>query len=198
MFVLKPNKILYFFIVSLFFTTSVFSQSVSFGPRDNVQKSILAKTNAFAMEYCKGRVMDFSRFKIIDGSFRTVTLKQTIADSVDKLENISRELSATIRQQEQLISKIDHNIENYPLKGDVFRAEQVQLSKQNKQLADSVESILLIKQKLLAIRNQEEVDYYCIDYIGDSKNQYDESMFWYITLHFKPGEKIIVADFFPK
>ena len=189
---------LYNFFFFFFFTTSLLSQSVSFGPRDNVQKSILAKTNAFAMEYCKGKVMDFSKFKIIDGSFRVVTLKQTISDSVDKLENISRELSATIRQQEQLITKIDHNIENYPLKGDVFRAEQAQLFQQNKQFADSVESILHIKQKLLTIRNQEEVDYYCIDYIGDSKNEYDESMFWYITLHYRPGEKIKVADFFPK
>ncbi len=150
------------------------------------------------MEYCKGKVMDFSRFKIIDGSFRIVTIKQTISDSVDKLENISRELSATIRQQEQLISKIDHNIENYPLKGDVFRAEQKQLLKQNKEYADSVESILNIKKNILTIRNQEEVDYYCIDYIGDSKNKFDESMFWYITLHYKPNGQIIVADFFPK
>jgi hypothetical protein len=188
----------YIFLFFFFFIAGVNSQSVSFGPRENLQKSILAKTNAYAMEYCKGKVMDFSRFKIIDGSFRIVTLKQTISDSVDKLENISRELSATIRQQEQLISKIDHNIENYPLKGNVFRAEQSHLFQQNKQFADSVESILQIKQKLLTIRNQEEVDYYCIDYIGDSKNEYDESMFWYITLHFKPNGKIIVADFFPK
>jgi hypothetical protein len=189
---------LYSFFFILFFTFYSFGQSVSFGPRDNLQKSILAKTNAYAMEYCKGKVMDFSRFKIIDGSFRIVTIKQTISDSVDKLENISRELSATIRQQEQLISKIDHNIENYPLKGDVFRAEQKQLLKQNKEYADSVESILNIKKNILTIRNQEEVDYYCIDYIGDSKNKFDESMFWYITLHYKPNGQIIVADFFPK
>lgn len=188
------------FVLVLFIVLSIQShgQSVSFGPRENVQKSILAKTNAFAMEYCMGKVMDFSRFKIIDGNFRIVTLKQTISDSVDKLENISRELSASIRQQEQLISKIDHNIENFPLKGDVFRAEQKQLRSQNKQFADSVDTILLIKQKLLTTRNQEEVDYYCVDYIGDSKNEYDESMFWYITLHVKPGGKIVVADFFPR
>ena len=198
MFVLNPNKILFFIIVFLLITTSVFSQSVSFGPRENVQKSILAKTNAFAMEYCKGKVMDFSRFKIIDGSFRVVTLKQTISDSIEKLDDVSRELSATIFQQEQLIIKIDNNIKNYPLKGDVFREEKAQIIKQNKQYSDSIKSILQIKQKLNLITNQEEVDYYCVEYIGDSKNEYEESMFWYITLHFKPNGEIIVADFSPK
>ena len=72
-----------FFIFVTFFS---YSQSFRFVKKEDVRKKILGKTVSTALNFCHKKLNKFSDFIIVDTTFETILIRQTVTDSIQKID----------------------------------------------------------------------------------------------------------------
>ncbi len=188
------------FILILFcFFLSVlsYSQSYKFAKHEDVRKKILGRTSTVALNFCHKKLDDFTQFIIVDTTFETVLVRQTVSDSVQKIDFAKEQVKNKIESNLRLIERIKLNLFWYPLKKEVYEKEINVLDEEVLKLTGEIERLTSIKLNLLETPNMDEIDYYKVTYIGDSKNQKGESMFWYSTVFYEPNGQVKIANFEP-
>jgi hypothetical protein len=185
------------FIFSFTLFSISFSQSYKRTNPEDIRKKVLSKTSSVAMSQSLKKMKGFSHFKIVDTTFEIILVKNTVADSIQRMEYKKEILETQLEQNLSLIEKIKLNLVLYPLKKEVFEAEIIDVDKEVLRLYHELELINYNKIKVLETKNMNEVDYYKVTYIGDSKNRDGDPMFWYTTLLYKPNGEIILANFEP-
>jgi hypothetical protein len=189
--------LVYFLFLFLSTSTITFSQSYRFIQREDIRKKVLGRTSTAAMNLCHKKMDDFTSFSIVDTTFEVILVKQTIADSINKLELKKEVLKEKIEDNLRLIERIKRNIFLYPLKKEVYEHEIEELDEQVLRMTKEIEDFAYIKLTLLETKNMQDIDYYKVTFIGDSKNQKGESMFWYTTIFYRPDGQVIIANFNP-
>lgn len=183
-----------FFIFVTFFS---YSQSFRFVKKEDVRKKILGKTVSTALNFCHKKLNKFSDFIIVDTTFETVLIKQTVADSIQKIDFIKEQVRNKIESNIRLIERMRLNMAWYPLKKEIYEKEISLLDEDVLRLTSEIERLTTIRLGLLETPNMEEIDYYKVTFIGDSKNPSGESMFWYTTILYEPNGQIKIANFEP-
>lgn len=174
-----------------------FSQSYRFANKNNIRNKILQRTASVAVNYCFKNLEDFNQFIIVDTTFEIVLVKQTVADSIQKIDYAKEIIKSKIESNIRLIDRIKLNLFWYPLKKQVYEKEIEELDEEVLKLVYEIEKLSTIKLQLLETPNMEEVDYYKVTYIGDSKNKKDETMFWYTTIYYEPDGQVKIVNFEP-
>ena len=174
-----------------------FSQSYRFANKNNIRNKILQRTASVAVNYCFKHLEDFNQFIIVDTTFEIVLVKQTVADSIQKIDYAKEIIKSKIESNIRLIDRIKLNLFWYPLKKQVYEKEIEELDEEVLKLVYEIEKLSTIKLQLLETPNMEEVDYYKVTYIGDSKNKKDETMFWYTTIYYEPDGQVKIVNFEP-
>jgi hypothetical protein len=181
----------------LFITLFSYSQSFRFVKKEDVRKKILGKTVSTALNFCHKKLNKFSDFIIVDTTFETVLIKQTVADSIQKIDFTKEQVRNKIESNIRLIERMRLNMAWYPLKKEIYEKEISLLDEDVLRLTSEIERLTTIRLGLLETPNMEEIDYYKVTFIGDSKNPRGESMFWYTTILYEPNGQIKIANFEP-
>jgi hypothetical protein len=185
------------FIIVLLSSYFTYSQSYRFAQKEDIRKKILAKTAQTAMTQSVKKLKGFSYFKLIDTTFEVVLVKNTVADSVVQIDFHKERVEKDLENQLRLIERLKMNLALYPLKKEVFDAEIIDVDKEVLRLYHQLEILNYNRIKVLETKNMNEVDYYKVTFIGDSKNKAGEGMFWYTTLYYYPNGEIVLANFKP-
>lgn len=188
-----------FFIVFFIFFISLvsFSQSYRFVQKEDIRKKVLSRTSNAAMNLSFKRLDDFTSFSIVDTTFETILVKNTVTDSIIKIEFRKEVLKEKLEEKLRLIERIKRNMFLYPLKREVYEHEIGEIDEEVLRMTLEIENLTYNRLKLLERTDMQEIDYYKVTFIGDSKNRKGESMFWYTTLYYRPNGQIIVASFEP-
>jgi hypothetical protein len=181
----------------LFLSVLSYSQSYRFTKKEDVRKKILGRTSTVALNFCHKKLEDFTQFIIVDTTFETILVKQTVADSIQKIDFTKDQVKLKIESNTRLIERIKLNLFWYPLKKEVYEKEISVLDEEVLKLTHEIEKLTSIKLSLLQTPNMDEIDYYKVTYIGDSKNQKGEGMFWYTTILYEPDGQVKIANFEP-
>lgn len=174
-----------------------FSQSYRFVNKNDIRNKILQKTSSVAVNYCFKHLEDFNKFIIVDTTFEIILVKQTVADSVQKIDFLKESIKSKIESNIRLIDRIKLNLFWYPLKKQVYEREIESLDEEVLKLVHEIERLSTIKLQLLETPNMEEIDYYKVTYIGDSRNKKGETMFWYTTIYYEPNGQVKIVNFEP-
>lgn len=183
-----------FFIFVTFFS---YSQSFRFVKKEDVRKKILGKTVSTALNFCHKKLNKFSDFIIVDTTFETILIRQTVTDSIQKIDFTKELVRNKIESNIRLIERMRLNMAWYPLKKEIYEKEISLLDEDVLRLTSEIERLTTIRLGLLETPNMEEIDYYKVTFIGDSKNPSGESMFWYTTILYEPNGQIKIANFEP-
>jgi hypothetical protein len=183
-----------FFIFVTFFS---YSQSFRFVKKEDVRKKILGKTVSTALNFCHKKLNKFSDFIIVDTTFETILIRQTVTDSIQKIDFTKEQVRNKIESNIRLIERMRLNMAWYPLKKEIYEKEISLLDEDVLRLTSEIERLTTIRLGLLETPNMEEIDYYKVTFIGDSKNPSGESMFWYTTILYEPNGQIKIANFEP-
>ncbi len=186
-----------FLFFLLVFTNLSFSQTNRFVIDENIYDKILQRTTSVAINYCSRHLEEFNQFIIIDTTFEVVLVKQTVSDSIKKIDFIKDIIKNKIESNLRLIDRIKLNLFWYPLKKQVYEKEIDEIDEDVLKLLYEVERLTIIKLQLEETPNMEDVDYYKVAYIGDSKNKKGESMFWYTTIYYEPDGQVKIVNFEP-
>ena len=181
----------------LFYSLFSFTQSHRIIKKEDNRKKILGRTSTVALNFCHKKLDDFTHFIIVDTTFETILVKQTVTDSVQKIDFAKEQVKLKIESNLRLIERIKLNLFWYPLKKEVYEKEISVLDEEVLKLTHEIEKLTSIKISLLQTPNMEEIDYYKVTYIGDSKNQKGEGMFWYTTILYEPDGQVKIANFEP-
>lgn len=198
---LKNNLNIHSLILSGFligFQVKGYSQSVSHAPKERFIGEMLDKTKEFTFDMCQKKMTRFNYFKVEDIEYKPVTLKESIEDSIQKLNVQSVFLTENLNSNKSIIGKITKNMALFPLKKRVFIEEIVRMEDENRVIVDSLATLHLIKQKLANTPNQDQVAYYQINMVGDSRNEFGEAMFWQMNMKYMLDGTIHVTEFNPK
>jgi hypothetical protein len=182
----------------LFISVLSYSQSYRFTKKEDVRKKILGKTSTVALNFCQKKLKSFKQIVIVDTTFEEILVRQTIADSVQKIDFIKEEISKKIESNLRLIERIKLNSSWYPLKKEIYDKEIESLDEDVLKLVQEITRLTTIRIQLLETKNMDEIDYYKVTYIGDSKNQSGEPMFWYTTVFYEPDGQIKIVNFDPE
>ena len=193
-------KSYFFLLFSIFAVSSIFGQSVTHIPRENIKVKILAKTDVLAKDLMLNGDFGIIKVNFEDVNFSTVLKRHTLLDSLETLNQESRRITNIIQSNSSLVEKLGVNINTYPFKKEVFQQEIERLNKETKLYNDTITFYHQIKQLLIQtpVSKQDEIDYYLIKYIGDSRNKFDERMFWYATYKYYTNGQAILVDCFPR
>jgi hypothetical protein len=183
-----------FFILVTFFS---YSQSFRFVKKEDVRKKILGKTVSTALNFCHKKLNKFSDFIIVDTTFETILIRQTVTDSIQKIDFTKEQVRNKIESNIRLIERMRLNMAWYPLKKEIYEKEISLLDEDVLRLTSEIEKLTTIRLGLLETPNMEEIDYYKVTFIGDSKNSRGENMFWYTTILYEPNGQIKIANFEP-
>lgn len=181
----------------VFITINSYSQSFRFVKKEDVRKKILGKTVTTAHNFCNKKLVNFSNFIIVDTLFETILVKQTVYDSIQKIDFTKEQVRNKIESNIRLIERMRLNMAWYPLKKEVYEKEISILDEDVLRLTSEIERLTTIRLALQETPNMEEIDYYKVTFIGDSKNPKGEGMFWYTTILYEPNGQIKIANFEP-
>jgi len=185
------------FIFCAFLSVLTFSQSYRFIKHEDLKKKILSRTSTAASNFCNKKLVDFTQFIIVDTTFEVILVRSTIEDSIRKINFRKDLVRSKIESNLRLIERIRLNLFWYPLKKEVFEKEIAILDEEVLKLTHEIQELTAIKIKLEATENMDEIDYYKVTFIGDSKNQKGEGMFWYSTVYYEPDGQIKIVNFEP-
>jgi len=174
------------------------AQSVSHAPKERFIGEMLDKSKEFTFELCRKKMTRFDYFKLEDIEYKPVTVKESIEDSIQKLNVKSFFLTQNLNSNKSIIGKITKNIALYPLKKTILIKEIVQMEDANREIVDSLATLHIIRQKLATTPNQDQVAYYQINMVGDSRNEFGEAMFWQMNMKYMLDGTILVSEFNPK
>ncbi len=186
-----------FFVFLVFNCFVLFSQSYRFANKTDIIGKIIARTSTLALNHCHKNIKEFDQFLIVDTTFETILVKQTVSDSIQKIDFIKEQIKNKIELNLKLINRIKTNLFWYPLKKQVYEKEIEELDEELLKLLHDVEKLSSIRIQLLETPNMEEIDYYKVTYIGDSKNKQGERMFWFTTIYYEPNGQMKIVNFEP-
>lgn len=176
----------------------IYSQKEHFVDKDLMIQKILMRSSTLAINHCNKILKDFDHFIIVDTTFEEILIRQTVNDSVQKIDFRKQVIKNKIELNLRLIDRIKSNQFWYPLKRQVYEKEIEGLDEEVLKLLNEVQKLTTIRIQLLETPNMDEIDYYKITFIGDSKNKHKESMFWYTTIFYEPSGEVRIANFDPK
>ena len=185
------------FVFLILISSSFYSQSFRFAKKEDVRKKILGKTVTSALNFCNKKLDKFTNFIIVDTTFETILVKQTVSDSIQKIDFLKDQVRNKIESNIRLIERIRLNMAWYPLKKEIYEKEISLLDEDVLRLTSEIEKLTSIRLSLLETPNMEEIDYYKVTFIGDSKNPRGENMFWYITIFYDTNGQIKIVNFEP-